>query len=51
MTFNTSGNVIVQDNSVLTIDFDGRLIIDFTTQHLLVKSGSGVLAKAGGMIK
>lgn len=49
-SFNELGNVMVQNNSVLTIDFDGRLNLDFKAKHLLVKSGSGVLIKPGGKI-
>lgn len=44
------GNVIIQNNSVLTIPNGLTLNIDFTTNHLLIKSGSGVLIKAGGKI-
>jgi subtilisin family serine protease len=44
------GNVVVQNNSVLTISNGVTLNIDFTTKYLLIKSGSGVLIKAGGKI-
>jgi len=43
-------NVIVQNNSVLTIPNGLTLNIDFTTNNLTVQSGSGVLIKAGGTI-
>jgi len=44
------GNVIVQNNSVLTIPAGASLDIDFVNNYLLVKSGSGVLIKAGASI-
>jgi subtilisin family serine protease len=44
------GNIIVQNNAVLTILNGVTLNIDFTTKYLLVKSGSGVLIKSGGKI-
>ncbi len=44
------GNVIVQNNSVLTIPSGVTLDIDFANFNLTVKSGSGVLIKAGGTI-
>jgi len=44
------GNVIVQNNSVLTIPSGLTLDIDFVNNHLLVESGSGVLIKAGGSL-
>jgi hypothetical protein len=44
------GNVIIQNNAVLTIPNGIRLNIDFTHFHLLVKSGGGVLIKSGGSI-
>lgn len=44
------GNVIIQNGAVLTIPNGISLDIDFTSKHLLVKSGSGVLIKAGGKI-
>lgn len=43
-------NVIVQNNSVLTIPSGVTLNVDFTNNHLLIKVGSGVLIKAGGKI-
>ncbi|MGB6463624.1 MAG: plastocyanin/azurin family copper-binding protein [Nitrosotalea sp.] len=43
-------NVIVQSNSVLTIPNGDALNMDFHHYHLLVRSGSGVLIKAGGVI-
>ncbi|HJT09681.1 MAG TPA: S8 family serine peptidase [Candidatus Nitrosotalea sp.] len=43
-------NVIVQSGAVLTIPNGLRLNIDFTHYHLLVRSGGGVLIKAGGAI-
>lgn len=43
-------NVIVQSGSVLTIPNGDALNMDFYHHHLLVKSGSGVLIKAGGVI-
>ena len=43
-------NVVVQPGVVLTIPNGLRLNIDFTHYHLLVKSGGGVLIKAGGEI-
>lgn len=45
-----SGNVIVQNNSVLTIPDGITLDIDFANFNLTVKSGSGVLIKSGGRI-
>jgi hypothetical protein len=45
------GNVIVQSGAVLTISNGVSIdIVDFTTKHLIVKSGGGVLIKAGGKI-
>ncbi len=43
-------NVIVQNNSVLTIPAGLTFDIDFVNFNLTVKSGSGVLIKAGGTI-
>ena len=43
-------NVIVQNNSVLTISTGVSLDIDFATNNLTVQSGSGVLIEAGGKI-
>jgi hypothetical protein len=45
-----SGNVTVQNNSVLVIPSGKILDVDFATKHLLVKSGSKVLIKSGGKI-
>jgi hypothetical protein len=49
---NTSitGNVIVQNNSILEIPNGVTLDIDFANFNLTVKSGSGVLIKSGGTI-
>jgi len=44
------GNVIVQNNAVLTIPDGKTLDINFATKSLTVKSGSGVLIKSDGMI-
>ena len=44
------GNVVVQNGAVLTVSNGVSLDIDFTTKHLLVKSGGEVLIKAGGKI-
>ena len=43
-------NVIVQNNSVLTIPSGVVLDINFTTSNLTVQSGSGVLIQSGGTI-
>ena len=43
-------NVIVQNNSLVTILDGSTLDIDFTNFHLIIKSGSGVLVKSGGKI-
>jgi chitodextrinase len=43
-------NVIVQSGTVLTIPNGFRLNIDLIHHHLFVKSGGGVLIKAGGAI-
>jgi len=43
-------NVLVQPGAVLTIPSGLKLNIDFTHYHLLVKSGGGVLIKAGGAV-
>jgi hypothetical protein len=45
-----SGNVSVQNNSVLTIASNVTLDIDFSQSNLTVESGSGVLIKSGGKI-
>jgi hypothetical protein len=49
-TATAPANVIVQSGAVLTIPSGMRLNVDFTHYHLLVKSGGGVLIKAGGAI-
>ena len=48
--FTATGNVIVQNNSVLVIPNGVTLDIDFASKHLLVESGSKVLIKFGGKI-
>jgi len=45
-----SGNVEVQNNSVLTVENGASLNIDFANHYLKVHSGSGVLIKSGGKI-
>jgi len=45
-----SGNVIVQNNSVLTILNGKTLDINFATKNLTVKYGSGVLIESGGRV-
>jgi len=45
-----NGDLIVQNNSILTIPAGVSLNIDFTNHNLTVKSGSGVLIQAGGAI-
>jgi hypothetical protein len=45
-----NGNVIVQNGVILEIPSDVILNIDFTNFKLTVKSGGGVLIKAGGAI-
>jgi len=52
MTANATapGNVLVQNNSVLTVSSGITLDIDFSSFNLTVKSGSGVLIKSGGTI-
>jgi subtilase family serine protease len=49
-TLNLTTNAIVQNNSILTIPSGLKLHINFNSHYLLVKSGSGVLIKAGGAI-
>jgi len=44
------GNVIIQNNSRLTILPGVTLDIDFTNHHIMIKSGSVVLIKIGGKI-
>jgi hypothetical protein len=48
--FTATGNVIVQNNSVLVIPSGVTLDINFATKHLLVQSGGKVLIKSGGKI-
>lgn len=45
-----AGNVLVQNNSVVTIPSGVTLDINFVTKNLTVKSGSGVLVESGGTI-
>jgi len=45
-----NSNVIVEENSLLTIDPNASLDIDLSRNYLLVKKGSGVLVKHGGKI-
>jgi len=49
-SFVAPGNVIVQNNSVMTIPDGVTLNIDFAISHLAIKSGSGILIKSGGAI-
>ncbi len=49
-TSTAPANVIVQSGAVLTIPNGLQLNMDFAHYHLLVKSGGGVLIKAGGKI-
>lgn len=49
-TATAQANVIVPSGTVLTIPNGLRLNIDFIHYHLLVRSGGGVLIKAGGAI-
>ena len=44
------GNMIVQNNSLVTVLNGVTLDIDFTNFNLTIKSGSGVLIKSGGAI-
>jgi M6 family metalloprotease-like protein len=46
-----TGNVIVQNNSVLVIPNGKILDIDFEHKHLLIQSGCKVMIKSGGTIK
>jgi hypothetical protein len=48
--FTAPANVIVQNNSVLVIPSGKTLDINFATNHLIIKSGSGVLIQSGGKI-
>jgi len=45
-----SGNVLVQNNSTLTIPSGVTIDIDFSQSNLTIESGSGVLIKSGGAI-
>jgi len=45
-----NGDLVVQNNSVLTIASGVSLDIDFTLHNLTVASGSGILIKSGGAI-
>ncbi len=45
-----NANVIVDNNSRLTIPANTELDINFATHHLLIKDGSSVLIKHGGKI-
>ena len=45
-----SANVLVQNNSILTVSNDTTLNIDLKNHHLKVESGSGALVKFGGVI-
>ncbi len=49
-TVTAPANVIVDSGAVLTVPDGTQLNIDFLQYHLLVKSGGGVLIKAGGAI-
>ena len=44
------GNIIVEKNSVFTILSGISLDVDFTTNNILIKSGSSLLLKFGGRI-
>ena len=44
------GNVVVDQNTVLTIAENADLDIDFIFFHLLIKSGAKVVVKDGGKI-
>lgn len=45
-----TGNVEIQNNSLVTIESSGTLDIDFATKFLKVHQGSGILVKSGGKI-
>jgi hypothetical protein len=49
-TATAPANVIVQSGAVLSIPSGIILNVDFIHFHLLVKSGGGVLIKAGGTL-
>ncbi len=44
------GNVLVQNNSLLTVPSGITLDVNFGTFNLTVKSGSGILIESGGTI-
>ncbi|KKL61681.1 hypothetical protein LCGC14_2192870 [marine sediment metagenome] len=44
------GNLLVQNNSVLTIDNGSSLDVDLTNYSINVESGSGILVKSGSKI-
>jgi hypothetical protein len=46
----TGNNVVVDDDSVLTIANNTKLTIDLSQNHLLVKYGSGILITSGSKI-
>ena len=46
-----NGNLMVENNSVLTILNGVAIDIDFTNHNLTVESGSGILIKSGGTIR
>lgn len=50
LVVNASQNVEVQNNSLLTIPSGSNLLINFTKNHLLIDSGSGVLIEPGGKL-
>ena len=43
-------DVVIEENVALTITENAALDIDFTTFHLLIKSGAKVVIKDGGKI-
>jgi len=49
-TATAPGNVLVQNNAVLTVPSGITLTINFLSFNLTVESGSGVLVKSGGTI-
>ena len=46
----TPGNVIVQNNSILTIPNGLTLTFDFATNNMTIEFGSGILIQSGGTI-
>lgn len=48
--YTADANVIIENNSVLTIPSSLSLTLNFTHHHLLVNHGSGVLIQSGGKI-